>query len=116
MVELLIFDILILGIPTLFYFFPPASRNALYGYRTPRAYKTEENWKFAQAFFAERWIFIPLIVIISQTIMLLIGMPFSGDPPLVPLVSLGEFLLGSIVCLLLTEKALKDFEESGKTS
>ena len=112
MVELLIFDAIIVGIPLLTYFFPPKSRYAVYGYRTPRAFKSEENWHFAQRFFARRWILVPGIVIVSQLILLLAGIPVSGEPPLIPLISLGEFLLGSVICMMVTEVALKKFEHT----
>jgi uncharacterized membrane protein len=110
LLELLIFDVFVVGIPVLTYFFPPKSRYAIYGYRTPRAFKSNENWHFAQRFFSKRWVFVAIIVLISQVVMLVSGLPLDGDLPVIPLVSLGEFFIGSLACLLTTELALKRFE------
>ncbi len=107
-IELLIFDVLILIIPLLLYFFPPKEINAVYGYRTKRASKSKAAWDFAQKSFSRNWLLIPFIVIVSQLIMYFSGVQISGDPPIIPLVSLIEFLIGSIACICSTELALKN--------
>ena len=106
-IELLIFDFLIILIPLLLYFSPPKEINAIYGYRTKRASKDIESWNFAQRYFSKKWILIPLVVIISQIVMIALGITISGEPPLVPIISIIEFLIGSTLCIYSTELELK---------
>lgn len=108
LIELIVFDFLIVSIPLLMYRFPPEKTNAIYGYRSKRASKDDRSWQFAQNYFSRRWLFIPFMVIASQIIMVLSGLSISSDPPIVPLISIAEFLIGSIFCIYSTELALKN--------
>ena len=111
-IELLIFDFLIILIPIFLYLFPPKEINAIYGYRTKRASKDINSWNFAQKYFSKRWILIPIIIIFSQIIMITSGIKTSGDPPLVPIISIVEFSIGSILCIYSTELELKKLQKN----
>ena len=46
----MLIGIIFLVLGTIFYFFPPKKINWLYGYRTSRSMKNQENWRFAQKY------------------------------------------------------------------
>ncbi|WP_211209317.1 SdpI family protein [Psychroflexus tropicus] len=110
--QLLIFNLIIIGVPLLLYFYPPKEINAIYGYRTKRSSKNINNWKFAQSYFSKHWIKVPIIVILSQVIMGLTMYTSNFDFPVIPIFSLAEFLIGSMICIYSTELALKRYEKS----
>ena len=111
-IELLTFDFLIILMPLLLYFFPPKEINAIFGYRTKRASKDINFWNIAQRYFSKKWILIPVGVVISQIIMIASGISISGEPPLVPIISIIEFLIGSILCIYTTGLKLKNYTQN----
>ena len=107
---------LILGIALLIFIlglvmfrFPPKKRNSFYGYRMPRACKTQENWDFAQKYAGIQMaksgvvlIFIALALWLFEII----------DTPVGGLGFCGCLIVGVIYPVFATEKALKQFENA----
>ena len=92
------------------YFFPPKKVNSLYGYRTARSMKNQENWDFAQIYGAKALCVLGLVfILISFTRTLL---PFDNDQHAL----FGMFLLiiGVVIMFLISEKAIKKNEEKNK--
>lgn len=54
----------------LFYFFPPRNINRLYGYRTFKSMKNEDNWRTANKYASQ-------IMLLSSAILLLASMIFD---------------------------------------
>lgn len=105
---ILVFDFFIFIIPLLLYLYPSKEMNSVFGYRTKRSTKNIENWNFSQRYFSKRWILVSTIVIITQFLLFLFGeIDLKKEPPIIPIVSMVEFFLGSIVCFISTEKQLK---------
>lgn len=68
-----------------------------------------ENWSFAQNYFARKWIWIPFIIVFIQLFLFLFfEINLSDEPPIIQLVSLTVFFLGSIFCAFLTEYELEN--------
>ncbi len=57
--------VLLLVIGLIFMYFPPKKMNAVYGYRTPRSYGSQECWDFAQKYSAK-------VMVISSVCLLII--------------------------------------------
>ena len=98
--------IFILGL--LLFQFPPKKMNFFYGYRTPRAYKSQLNWDFAQKYAGIKLAQSAGVLIILALFLLFMDVldtPAGG--------------VGLCICLILgvfypiytTEKALKSFDD-----
>lgn len=110
-IGLLIFDFAIILTPFMLYYFPPKDINPIYGYKTKRSMKNIKNWKFSQKYFARQFIPVPLIIIFTQfTLMLTTNIDLKEEPPLIPLISVAELIIGTIFCAFATESKLKDME------
>ncbi|WP_196890031.1 SdpI family protein [Aureivirga sp. CE67] len=111
-ISILVFDFLIILIPLLLYLFPPKEINFMYGYRTKRSVKNIENWRFSQKYFAKRWLFVPIIVILTQIVLYFTAnIDLTKEPPLIPIISIIEFFIGSVFCFLSTENQLKQMNK-----
>lgn len=90
------------------YFFPPKKINGLYGYRTGSSMKNQKNWDFSQKYSAK-------VMFIFGLIMVFIS-PSKGIFNLSEKVSLGlglfVLIIGSVVMILITEKAIKKMNQS----
>ena len=100
--------ILIGGIYTivgfLSYIFPPRKINYLYGYRTSSSMKSQELWKFAQAYSTKLMIFLGLILVVISVFGLLIT--FSGTIDFY--IGFSLFILSIVFLFYKTERALKE--------
>ncbi|MCK0200176.1 SdpI family protein [Ornithobacterium rhinotracheale] len=108
---LLIFDFALVGLPLLMYLFPPKELNAIYGYRTKRASRDQASWDFAQRYALKRLLIVALIALFSQFILLIAGFSYKDEPPLIFLIPLGLFILGSFIMIYKTEMALIKFQK-----
>lgn len=61
------FGFLFVGVQLLF--FPPKKIDSLYGYRTPRSMKNQENWDFAQKMAARTMIIFAFIFLFVQSVL-----------------------------------------------
>lgn len=85
--------------------YPPKYRDGLYGYRTPRARKTEAHWVFAQKFSAIMFKKFGLLCLPLCTIGVLAeGRTNNALTIIVVLIA----LFPAIMTILLTEKYLKE--------
>jgi len=116
-IAVLVFDFFIVAIPVLLYLYPPKDINGLLGYRTGRSMKSIENWTFSQKYFAKRWMIVPVIVVITQitfvisgSIDLSVGTDDEEAPPILPIISIVEFTVGTLFCIIDTELQLKKNE------
>lgn len=84
--------------------FPPKNINFLYGYRTNRSMKTQENWDFSQIYSAKLLVGFGLflLVLFFSTNHLYNFLPNKEY------LDFGIIIVSTILLLYLTEKALKD--------
>ena len=83
--------------------FPPKKINMLYGYRTNRSMKNQENWDFAQKYSAKLLMRSGLFLVLLSGLSLIF--PFSNKLKLIVSLAL---VIGSIIILLIkTETELK---------
>jgi len=90
--------------------FPPKWPNYLYGYRTARAMKNEENWVFAQKFSAKEMMKLGVVFL-----LIAVASPLIPTNSTLIMVVVLVILIG--MCLypiITTERALKKFEENRK--
>ena len=89
-------------------FKPPASINHLYGYRTPRSMKSQENWDYAQQRSAG-------LMLLSAFLMIglsLLGMFIDQSKELVMLfASISLIVVFSAIPLIIVERELKRREK-----
>lgn len=92
-----------------FWKFPPKKINNLYGYRTHKSMQNKDIWDFANAFFNQN-------LIIYAAISLVAGLLFAYlTPNNTSWQPMALVLLTILVCIVKTERALKDnFTEEGK--
>lgn len=83
--------------------YPPKKMNALYGYRTGRAYKSKEAWDFAQTYSAKILIQSSLSLLLISPIYLII----SVDQALMITISLIFILICPFLPIYFTEKMLR---------
>lgn len=91
------------------YFFPPKAINKIYGYRTPRAMKSIENWQYANKTSAKAMLFSALsflFVIIFYLDFLAEKISFESN--MIIILSLSVIMTISVI--FYTEKKLKAFE------
>lgn len=86
--------------------FPPSSPNLWYGYRTAKAFKNEENWKFAQQYSGRQ------LMIWGAVYMALspIGLFISINPIADLVAALCLLIIFSLLPVIYTERALSHFE------
>ncbi len=106
--DLIIIDVALIVPFVLFYLFPPKKMNALYGYRTPRSKKNQGNWDFAQKYSARLFLLNPVLVLLTQAPIFFTDK--IGLNTMIPL-SIGQFVVYSIVVVILTESKLKAMAE-----
>lgn len=83
--------------------FPPKKINGLYGYRTPRSMRNQENWDKAQRISAIKMI---QISIVTGSLSFLLGIS-DWSETFVAIFSLVISLLGLAYLFYVTEKKLK---------
>ncbi len=83
--------------------FPPKKINSIYGYRTARSMKSQENWDIAQRY-SQRLMLKQGIVMLAIGGML-ITLPISDEVS--ALISVSLFIISVIVLFVQTEKKLK---------
>lgn len=82
--------------------FPPKKINALYGYRTPNSMKNMERWTFAQTYSARLMIRLGLL----YTFLAIPALFISFRDGVAMFIGLGLLILGAVLLLVLTEKAI----------
>lgn len=102
--EIIICDIIIITITFLMYLFPKRDINFFIGYRTPRSMKNQKTWDFSQRFYFKKWLMaIPLVILLQ---FILIGILELKDYDLIESLSMGIFLIYSIILIFITERRL----------
>lgn len=85
--------------------FPPKHINSLYGYRTPRAMKSQRHWDFAQAYSTKSILKWGGIMAGLSVVPLTTNLEIGGEGGLIIVIA-GVTLL-SLMPLIQTERALK---------
>lgn len=86
---------------------PPKWPNTLYGYRTPRALKNEENWNFAQPYSAKELMKSGVVFTLLAVVA-----PFTKlEHPMSLIIALGLLFIFAGYPIYKTERALKAFEK-----
>jgi uncharacterized membrane protein len=83
--------------------FPPKIINSIYGYRTSRSMKNQENWDFAQRFSSQLMLKQGLIMLLLAFILAVLPIPIE----VATLISLLLLLTSVINLFVQTEKRLK---------
>ena len=83
--------------------FPPKKINSLYGYRTSRSMKNQENWDLAQRFSSQLMLKQGLIMLLLAFILAVLPVPIE----IATLISLLLLVTGVVILLVQTEKRLK---------
>ena len=99
--SILITSILLI-VSLIFKFFPPKKVNKIYGYRTPKSMKNEDNWKLANDYSSTFMSF-------SSAILLLLSIGFNYIIPQYTLVITVTLLICIIgLMIYMTETKLKN--------
>jgi uncharacterized membrane protein len=83
--------------------FPPKNINSIYGYRTSRSMKNQENWDLAQRFSSQLMLKQGLIMLVLAFILAILPIPVEAAT----LMSLLLLLTSVINLFVQTEKRLK---------
>ena len=83
--------------------FPPKNINSIYGYRTSRSMKNQENWDLAQRFSSQLMLKQGLIMFVLAFILAILPIPME----IATLISLLLLLTSVINLFVQTEKRLK---------
>jgi uncharacterized membrane protein len=83
--------------------FPPTKINSIYGYRTSRSMKNQENWDLAQRFSSQLMLKKGLIMLVLALILAVLPIPIE----VATLISLLLLLTSVINLFVQTEKRLK---------
>ena len=83
--------------------FPPKNINSIYGYRTSRSMKNQENWDLAQRFSSQLMLKQGLIMLLLAFILAVLPIPVEAAT----LISLLLLLTSVINLFVQTEKRLK---------
>jgi uncharacterized membrane protein len=102
---ILILDTTLFASIIIFYFVKKDEINPILGYRTKRAMKNIDNWKFAQTFFSKNWLFAIPIVLVTQIPLL-----FDNSLTFLIDISFYNFVIYSVYLIILTEIKLKKFD------
>ena len=114
LISILVFDLFIFIIPLLLYLKPP-KEISLFGYKTKKSMMNIDNWKFSQKYFAKKWLLVSVIVILTQLILFFTAnIDLTSEPPVIPIISMVEFFVGTIFCCFLTENKLKNYKNALK--
>lgn len=92
----------LVSITAIFYIFRPANINSWYGYRTPRSMRSLQAWNVAQKI-GSRGL---LLASMGNVLIHLASWWLVPDAESV-LIPLATFLIGVIITVVLTERALK---------
>ena len=106
---ILILDTTLFASLIIFYFIKKDEINPIIGYRTKRAMKNIENWKFAQTFFSKNWLFSIPIVLVTQIPLL-----FNKELTYLIDFSFINFVIYSVYLIIITEIKLKKFDIHNK--
>jgi len=90
--------------------FPPPKINSIYGYRTARSMKSQRNWDFAQRYSAKLMMIAGLIFLLFS----FSGCLYNPDPEYDVILGMILLILTVVILLMLTQTALKRFEENKK--
>jgi uncharacterized membrane protein len=91
-----------LALALVLYFFPARKINLIYGYRTARSMKNEETWKEGNQYSNRLFFKITAVTLITQLVTFIV---LDGVTSL--FISMGVYLAGIVLSLILTEKHLK---------
>jgi uncharacterized membrane protein len=83
--------------------FPPKKINGIYGYRTSRSMKSQENWDIAQRYSSQLMLKQGLVMLAIG--VLLFALPISDEVSAV--ISIALLIVSVIVLFVQTEKKLK---------
>ena len=86
--------VIFLALSALYRHFPPKSTNWFYGYRTPTAMKSVQNWKLANAYCSQSLLIGALLSLIAVVVAKYV---FKVDSPYVFIVGVILTILVSIV-------------------
>lgn len=103
---LFITGICIFVVSLIFYFFPPKKINYLYGFRTQRSMKNQDNWDFAQKHSSRQLIFAS----ISMLMISMVGLFIKSTEMVWMWFGLATMTWILIFLCFRTESALKKFE------
>ncbi len=101
-ITLLMFDIPIILVFMLMYFFPAKDINSFYGYRTSKSTKNQQSWDFSQYLSSRIMLLLPFGMLIIQAIMLILGININKIIDY----SVFELLVGILFLILSVELAL----------
>jgi len=83
--------------------FPPKKINSIYGYRTSRSMKNQENWDFAQRFSSQLMLKQGLIILATAFLLEVLPIPME----VATLISMLLLVISVIILFVQTEKRLK---------
>lgn len=105
---IILFTFLLTGL--ILYLFPPKKINGIYGYRTPRSMKNQENWDYAQKLGGKYMMLFGGIIFIAQTLFGFLLSYLGIKQDLTIPFQLAIMILLLILMLVLSERKLKQFE------
>jgi uncharacterized membrane protein len=83
--------------------FPPKKINSIYGYRTSRSMKNQENWDLAQRFSSQLMLKQGLIMLATAFLLEVLPIPME----VATLISMLLLVISVIILFVQTEKRLK---------
>jgi uncharacterized membrane protein len=83
--------------------FPPKKINSIYGYRTSRSMKNQENWDLAQRFSSQLMLKQGLIILATAFLLEVLPIPME----VATLISMLLLVISVIILFVQTEKRLK---------
>jgi uncharacterized membrane protein len=83
--------------------FPPKKINSIYGYRTSRSMKNQENWDLAQRFSSQLMLKQGLIILATAFLLEVLPIPME----VATLISMLLLVMSVIILFVQTEKRLK---------
>lgn len=90
--------------------FPPKKINWLYGYRTSRSMKSQENWNFAQIYSAKQMVLFGFLLFLSAFINLI----FKFNESVSFVLGMLLLILAAGVLLFRCETAISRFEKGNQ--
>jgi len=86
--------------------YPAQKINRWYGYRTKRSMKTKDNWDFAQSYSSIKMIWTGVLMLALSPL----GQYYKSEDLTSIIIALTFVILGALIPIVLTEKALKERE------
>jgi uncharacterized membrane protein len=83
---------------------PPKKINWLYGYRTPRAMKSQERWDFAQRYAAKEMIKLGSFLLLTASA----GLIYKPEANISNIVGLGLVIMVIVTLIVRVENAIKN--------